>query len=169
MKRKKILSVLWLSSLLLFLFSCDNKRSQRDNDTKEQLPATAFNQEKANVYGADEFGMRKYVMAFLYKGPNRDLDSTRASELQMAHLKNIRLMAEKGQLSLAGPFLDNGELRGIYVFNVPTIEEAKTLVETDPAIQAGSLRMELKEWYGSAALMAVNEIHPTLAKKNITN
>jgi uncharacterized protein YciI len=74
-------------------------------------------------------------------------------------------MAEEGKLVLAGPFLDDGELRGIYVFNVETVEEARALTATDPAIQAGSLVMELKPWYGSAAVMSINEMHPKLQKE----
>jgi hypothetical protein len=64
--------------------------------------------------------------------------------------------------------MDDGEMRGIYIFNVTTIEEAKKLTETDPAIQAGRLEMELHPWYGSAALMEVNNLHNRLQKKDIT-
>ena len=65
---------------------------------------------------------------------------------------------------LAGPFLDTGDLRGIYIFDVKTIEEAEALTKTDPAIQAGSLIMELKPWYGSAALMELNQRHKRVTK-----
>jgi len=127
-----------------------------------------FDSARARDYGADEYGMKKYVMAFLKKGPNRDLDSTEAASLQIAHLNNIRKMAEQGKLVLAGPFFDEGDIRGIYIFNVDNIREAEELTQTDPAIQAGSLIMELREWYGSAALQALNEIHKTIEKKKIT-
>lgn len=119
-------------------------------------------------YGADEYGMKKYIMAFLKRGPNREVDPDKSQELQMAHLANIQKMAEEGKLVLAGPFFGSDDLRGIYIFNVESIEEAENLTNTDPAIKAGILAMELKEWYGSAALMAVNDIHKTLAKKSIT-
>ena len=89
-------------------------------------------------------------------------------EIQKAHLKNIGIMAEVGTLTVAGPFLDDGEIRGIYIFNVETIEEAEKLTNPDPAIQLGVLAMELHEWYGSAGLMAVNGLHKTLAKKSFT-
>ncbi|GAB4248041.1 MAG: hypothetical protein Kow0027_10220 [Saprospiraceae bacterium] len=112
--------------------------------------------------GADQYGMRQYVMAFLKAGPNRDLSKEEAAKLQMAHLENIGRMADAGKLVLAGPFMDDGDLRGIYIFNVPTIEEARALTESDPAIQAGSLVMELKPWYGSAALVLVNDLHKKL-------
>ena len=126
-----------------------------------------FDSTKAKLYGADDYGMKTYVMAFLKKGPNRNLDSAKSEELQKAHLKNISRMAEEGSLVLAGPFYGSGEIRGIYIFDVQTIEEAKKLTETDPAIQAGSLTMELIQWYGSAALMEVNDINKTIQKKSI--
>ena len=127
-----------------------------------------YNPEIAQKYGADEYGMRKYVMAFLYRGPNT-VPEKEAAQLQAAHLKNIQRMAKEGKLSLAGPFFDNGELRGIYIFNVTSIKEAEALTNTDPAIKAGTLRMDLKEWYGSAALMGVNELSKSVTKKSITD
>ena len=71
------------------------------------------------------------------------------------------------KLVLAGPFLDEGDIRGIYIFNVDTIEEAKKLTNSDPAIKAGSLIMELHPWYGSAALQEVNRLHTKAMKKGI--
>ncbi|MBK6524270.1 MAG: hypothetical protein IPG07_01195 [Crocinitomicaceae bacterium] len=110
--------------------------------------------------------MKTYVMAFLKAGPNRDLDSAEAVELQMGHMANINRLADEGKLVLAGPFYEDPEsdLQGIYIFNVSTIEEAEALTNTDPAIQAGSLVMDLQMWYGSAALMEVNAIHKRVAK-----
>ena len=128
---------------------------------------TVFDKDKALKYGADKYGMRKYVMAFLKRGPNRPSDPEKSNELQRAHLDNIGRMAEAGKLVVAGPFLDNNDLRGIYIFNVDSIEEAEELTKTDPAIIYGSLVMELKEWYGSAALMAVNDIHNEIAEEEI--
>ena len=148
--------------ILVLVFFCGVNFGQQN----KQIPYDSL---KAKKYGADEYGMKTYIMAFLKRGPNRDQDSTTAAELQKAHLKNIMRMAEEGKLVLAGPFLDNQEVRGIYVFDVPTIEEAKALTETDPAIKAGRLEMELRPWYGSAALMEVNKLHETLQKKSIAD
>lgn len=122
---------------------------------------------KAHEYGADDYGMKMYVIAFLKRGPNRDRDSAEAHELQRAHLDNINRLVEEGKMVLAGPFGGDGELRGIYIFNVETVEEAKALTETDPAIQAGSLEMELIPWYGSAAIVGLVEEHEKIAKINI--
>lgn len=123
----------------------------------------------AKKYGADSYGMKTYVMAFLKEGPNRNQDSITALKLQEAHLKNIFKMADEGKLVVAGPFLDNAPLKGIYIFNVTTIEEAKALTETDPAVKAGRLIMELHLWYSSAGLMEVNHIHEKIQKRKVTD
>ena len=134
--------------------------SQSNNEVK-------YDSVKAQKYGADEYGMKKYVMAFLKRGPNKDLDSAKRAELMNAHLTNIFRLADEGKLVLAGPFLNDGELRGIYIFDVENLDEAKKLTETDPAIQQGTLSMELIPWYGTAALIEVNELSKTLVKKSI--
>ncbi|MCB9364313.1 MAG: hypothetical protein H6587_07085 [Flavobacteriales bacterium] len=157
-------------SLAVLLFACKQEEARtkiQEQEMKNTDVKTTFDSIKAEEYGADDYGMKSYVMAFLKKGPNRDLDSTEAEKLQRAHLDNIGKMAEAGKLVLAGPFFGDGDLRGIYIFDVETIEEAQQLTESDPAIQAGSLVMELKQWYGSAALLEVGKVHPTIAKKEI--
>ncbi len=128
-----------------------------------------YDAQLAQKLGADEYGMKTYVMAFLKAGPNRSKDSVTRVELQKAHLKNILRLANEGKLIVAGPFLDNQPIKGIFIFNVTTIEEAKKLTETDPAIKAGSLIMELHPWYGSASLMATFEIHKKIEKKSVTD
>ena len=158
--------------LFCFAFSaCKDEgnpaRNQLDKLNNEEISDTAFDSELATKFKADEYGMRKFVMAFLKKGPNRNQDSATAIKLQKAHMENINKMAKEGKLILAGPFLDDADLRGIYIFDVETIEEAKALTETDPAIRAGRLSLELHPWYGSAALMGINQIHKELSQKAI--
>ena len=114
---------------------------------------------------ADENGMKVYVMAFLKAGPNRDRPREEAQKLQAAHRANINRLAKEGKLVLAGPFADDGVLRGIYIFDVATVAEAEALTKTDPAIQAGQLVMELHRWYGTAALMTVNDVHSRIEKR----
>ncbi len=123
----------------------------------------------AKKLGADDYDMRQYVMAFLKDGPNRLTDSVQRAALQKAHLKNIIRLANEGKLLIAGPFLDGKEVEGIFIFNVSSVEEAKALTESDPAIKAGSLVMELRPWYGSAALVALFDIHKKLEKKSVAD
>ena len=162
---RSIYKTLLIASLMIAVISCERQPEQKEAEQQKG----SFDPVLAEQYGADEYGMKKYVFAFLKRGPNQDLDSVQKAELQMAHLKNINRMAEEGKLVLAGPFFGNDELRGIYVFNVGSLAEAEELTGTDPSIQAGLLTMELKEWYGSAALVGVNEIHESLMKKDIVS
>src|SRR5438309_5342881 len=135
MKRNLLIMLLLITSINSF---AQSEKSQFDAQLAQKL-------------GADEYGMKTYVMALLKAGPNRLTDSVARAELQKAHLKNIMRLVAENKLIIAGPFLDNQPVKGIFIFNVNTVEEAKKLVETDPAIQAGSLIMELHPWYGSAA------------------
>lgn len=123
----------------------------------------------AKQLGADEYGMKQYVMAFLKRGPNRDQDSATAAQLQKAHLDNIIRLAKEGKLAVAGPFMDDGDVRGIYIFNVSSVEEARQLTETDPAIQAGRLVMELHPWYGSAAVQLIAPLHKRVEKASVAD
>lgn len=157
--------------LLVFAMAC----GQAPTDTSQAEPAatdttsteSSYDAELAEELGADDYGMAQYVMAFLKPGPNRSENKEERMALQRAHLDNINRLAEEGKLVLAGPFMDDGEIRGIYIFDVQTIEEARALTETDPAIQAGALVMELHPWYGSAAVKKINELHGKIAKENV--
>jgi len=123
----------------------------------------------AKKLGADQYGMKHYVMAFLKTGPTQITDSLKRIELQKAHLKNIIRLANEGKLIVAGPFLDDQPVEGIFIFNVETIEEAKALTNTDPAIQSGELVMELRPWYGSAALVEITGLHQRIQKKSVAD
>ncbi len=164
--------------ILLTMISCNNNAETKvieiDTVIKKELNATemfrdsfSYDSSFAAKLGADEYGMKKYVIAFLKRGPNREQDSATAADLQKKHLENIMRMANQGTLIVAGPFLDDGDVRGIYIFNVKTIEEAKALTETDPAIKAGRLEMELHPWYGSATLMLDAKLNKLVAKTSV--
>lgn len=93
--------------------------------------------------------MTTVYLGFLKKGPNRkegDGNNPEIQELQKAHLANINRLAETKKLIAAGPFGDNGELRGIFVFRVGSLKEAQELAATDPMIKIDRLRLELHPW-----------------------
>lgn len=93
--------------------------------------------------------MNTLYLAFLKKGPNHkegDGDTPQVQELQKAHLANINRLAETTKLILAGPFGDDGNFRGIFVFRVGSLQEAQDLCATDPMIKAGRLAAEIHPW-----------------------
>ncbi|MBN1387490.1 MAG: hypothetical protein JW965_03535 [Bacteroidales bacterium] len=152
--------------LFILLAGCSDRNSEQ-NPQMTSREKTGYDSLLARELGADNYGMKQYIMAFLIRGDSSSADSAEAGRLQEAHLDNITRMAEEGKLILAGPFLDNTYLRGIYIFNVSTIEEAEELTGTDPAIKAGVLKMELHPWYGSAALQKLNEMHARIQADSI--
>lgn len=86
-------------------------------------------------------------LAFLTRGAKWTPEKTAATaEIQKAHLANINRLAEMKKLVVAGPFGDDGQLRGIFVFKVASLDEARALTETDPAVKAGRLAMDLHPW-----------------------
>ena len=93
--------------------------------------------------------MNTVYLGFLKKGPNRkegDGKTPEIQELQKAHIANINRLADMKKLVAAGPFGDDGELRGLFVFRVGSIKEAEELAETDPMIKIDRLRLELHPW-----------------------
>ncbi len=97
--------------------------------------------------------MKQFFVALLYKGPSWTAEVTEeVQNVQKAHLENIRRQVSSGKLVLAGPFSDDGDLRGLFFFNTENIGEARQLAKMDPAVKAGRLRMELHAWWGPAKL-----------------
>ena len=91
--------------------------------------------------------MTSAFLAFLKRGDKWTPEKTPQTEaIQKAHMDNINRLAETKKLVVAGPFGDNGTLRGIFVFKVASLAEAKALAETDPAVQAGRLALDIHPW-----------------------
>ena len=160
MKNPRHLLTIALSILLsAFAASAQSKPSA--------VPATpAYDAELAKKLGADERGMKMYVMCILKTGPrDADLKGKEREDIFAGHFANIGRLADEGKLAVAGPFGKNDKsYRGLYIFNVATIEEAEKLVVLDPAVKAGIFVPELTLWYGSAAMMATNDIHKKITK-----
>ena len=76
-------------AILVFLSSCDP--SVEIISVSGDFSDLVYDSTTAQKYGADEYGMKKYIMAFLKRGPNRNLDADSSQALQMAHLENFYL------------------------------------------------------------------------------
>ena len=102
-----------------------------------------------DIFGkpAKPLRLTQTFLAFLTRGDKWTPEKTPATEeIQKGHMANINKLAEMKKLVAAGPFGDNGRLRGIFVFRVGSLDEAKALTATDPAVQAGRLAMEIHPW-----------------------
>jgi uncharacterized protein YciI len=124
----------------------------------------AFDAALAQRLGADERGMRAYVLVILKSGPTPLAAGPERDAMFAGHFANIQRLADAGQLAVAGPLDRANEWRGLFILAVDDIEAAKALVDTDPVIKQGEMVAEFHKLYSSAALMLVNETHKRLSK-----
>ena len=88
-----------------------------------------------------------YIFGLLVRGPKWTKEQTaETNKIQEGHLANINRLAEAGKLVLAGPFYGDGDRRGVFIFKVDSPAEAQALTDTDPALIAGRLKIELHRW-----------------------
>ncbi|MEO8766634.1 MAG: YciI family protein [Ginsengibacter sp.] len=124
----------------------------------------AYDSVLAKKLKADDYGMKNYVLVLLKSGSNTSTDKTLRDSLFAGHMENIGRLAEEGNLVIAGPFGKNDKYRGLFVLNTASFDEAKKMLETDPAIKNKFLEPELYPWYGSAALQETPGIHNKIQK-----
>lgn len=107
---------------------------------------------------ADPPSMAQYFVGLIYRGPTWTPEVTQeVQDLQTAHLANIGRLIDSGEMVLAGPFGDDGDLRGLFFYDVETLEAAQALVDSDPMVKAGRLRVELHPWWGSTGLKTLRK------------
>ena len=126
---------------------------------------TAYDPELARSVGADENGMKSYVLVILKTGPNRMPEGPERDEMFKGHFANMNRLAAEGKLALAGPFDGADGWRGLFIFAVSDIDEAKRIAATDPVIIKGEMVAEYHKYYGSAALMLIRDAHEKITKK----
>jgi uncharacterized protein YciI len=93
--------------------------------------------------------MQQYFIAFLKSGPTRSQTREEADSLQKLHLAHLSRMYEAGYADISGPFGDDGEIRGITIYNTPTLEMADSLANLDPMVKAGRLVIEVHPWWAA--------------------
>jgi uncharacterized protein YciI len=143
--------------LALALAACPMARAQ------DATTAPAYDAALAKRVGADERGMRPYVLVILKTGPKRVPEGDARKAMFAGHFANMERLAKAGKLALAGPFTeDPNGWRGLFVFAVESVDEARKLTETDPVIVNGEMVAEFHRWYGSAATMLIPEWHDKL-------
>ena len=156
-------TIITYTALILLCISCAKTENQKEETLiekpiveKKASVASQIAQLKADGYqifdyvdekSGDTVIMQQYFMAFLKSGPNRDQSEEEAAKLQEAHMAHLGRMYEEGYADISGPFGDDGELRGITVYNVPTLKMADSLANLDPMMKSGRLVVEIKPWW----------------------
>lgn len=121
----------------------------------------------ASQLGADDYGMKTYVLVILKTGPSDIQDKVLRDSLFKGHFSNMDRLAREKKLILAGPMTQNEQgYRGLFLFDVSTSEEAEELLKGDPTVVAGIFDAELFRWYGSAALPVYLDTAKKISKKS---
>lgn len=124
-----------------------------------------YDENLAKELKADDYGMKKYVLVILKSSNMPELPKSTRDSVFKGHMENINRLVAEGKLIVAGPLSKNEmDYRGIFIFDVSQVEEAKLLVETDPVIKSKMMRAEYFGWYGSAALKETLKIHSKIEK-----
>ena len=157
--KKHLCYILVISSI----FCCNTETSKTEQEqsinSKNELVKSAkaqINELKENGFQIfdyvdektnDTVIMQQYFMAFLKKGPIRNQNEEEAGKLQKEHLAHLGKMYDLGYADISGPFGDDGDIRGITIYNVPTLEMADSLANADPMVKAGRLKIEIHPWW----------------------
>lgn len=148
-----------MKKLLFLLLLCAGLQA------RGQQANPIYDKALADSLGADEYGMRSYIFVILKTGENTINDQAKVSELFKGHLANINQLVKEGRLIVAGPFGKNEQsYRGLFILTCNSVDEAKEILLTDPAIKEKLLKPEFYEWYGSAALPVYLETAKKISK-----
>ena len=149
-------------SVLILFFSCKEenkdfektleiakeKTEKSTKQLKEELTSKGFEIfDYVDEETKDTVLMQQYFIAFLKRGPNRSQNKEEADSLQTLHLAHLGRMYEEGYADISGPFGDDGDIRGITIYNTPTLEMADSLANMDPMVKAGRLEIEIHPWW----------------------
>lgn len=119
-------------------------------EIKEELTSKGFKTfDYVDEKTQDTILMQQYFIAFLKSGPIRGQNEEESAELQKAHLAHLGKMYELGYADISGPFGDDGDIRGITIYNVPTQKMADSLANSDPMVKAGRLKIEIHPWWAA--------------------
>lgn len=150
-------------ALSIFLIGCtpkpENIKEKVSIDTpKIDNPTSTINELKAKGFKffdyvdeqtKDTVIMQQYFIAFLKRGENRNQSKTETDSLQELHLEHLGKMYELGYADISGPFGDDGDIRGITIYNTPTLEIADSLANSDPMVKSGRLKIEVHPWWAA--------------------
>lgn len=148
MKTKLLIAILGI-----IIYGCGIKIQEKKIPIAQQKKELTEKGFKTFDYVDEKTGdtilMQQYFIAFLKTGPNRSQTKTETDSLQKLHLAHLGRMYEEGFADISGPFGDDGEIRGITIYNVPTQQIADSLATMDPMVKSGRLMIEIHPWWAA--------------------
>ena len=95
--------------------------------------------EKSDKNASEHLSKAKdYTILILKKGPKYQEDAENGKPIVWEHGKRNMSLRQDGVLAVVCPIIDDSEYAGIAVFN-RTVEEARKIMDDDPAVKAGVL------------------------------
>lgn len=162
MERLKLLISI---TILVLVTACAETTAEKMSQVEEVTPEPTLAEQdsalKAQGYqtflfeddhGGESVLMQQYFIVFLKRGPNRDQDQAALDSLQQLHMDHLTRMYNEGYADISGPMGNDGDLRGITIYNTPTLEMADSLARLDPMVQAGRLEIEVVPWWAGKGL-----------------
>ncbi|HQI89578.1 MAG TPA: YciI family protein [Tenuifilum sp.] len=150
---------LFCFSALLILFATTTQ-------AQGQTPVSNYNKALADSLGADEYGMKWYVMVMLKTGTKQIKSRDSLQWLYKGHVDAINEMTNSGTLIVTGPMGKNDKnFRSFYILNTSKTEEAQKLMNANPAVKFGLFDAEYFFWYGPAALPTYKRFQPMVEAK----
>jgi uncharacterized protein len=100
--------------------------------------------------------LEKYSLLLVHQGDKWDPKSPVLQDVVKQHLPYLMGLMQQGQLALAGPFRDDGELKGIFIYSVP-MDEAMKLEAEDPMVKNGFFKIEGHPWATAKGVLAAGQ------------
>ncbi len=133
-----------------FVLKEETEKVKTAKERKEEFTAKGFEIfDYIDEETKDTVLMQKYFIAFLKSGPNRSQNNKEADSLQALHMAHLGRMYEEGHADISGPFGDDGDIRGITIYNTQTFEMADSLAKMDPMVKTGRLVIEMHPWWAA--------------------
>jgi len=155
-------SLLKIGLLSILLWACKEEKTEKELPVLREENSKTVSELQAELEEAgyltmnyvdektkDTVIMQQYFIAFLKRGPNRDQPKEVADSLQKLHLEHLGRMYDLGYADISGPFGDDGDIRGITIYNTPTQHMADSLANLDPMVKAGRLSIEIHPWWAA--------------------
>ena len=106
---------------------------------------------------AEAAGLEQYTVVLMKRGDKWNAD-TKVADVMKLHGPFIKWMIDQGKLAIVGPFEpgDPSELRGVVIFRVG-VEQTAKLMQDDPTVKAGLLKIEIHRWGTVKGVLAAGQ------------